>query len=79
MSKKPYDNEGIHIDYALIEAPGNSNIRYLGGNGQLLFRRFEDGKQYAMFALDGGGMLRYSDDDVDIMLEYLGEGSFVCR
>lgn len=74
-----YDNNGRHIDYAFIETPGTGNIRCLGGRGRLLFRRFEGDKQYAMFALDGYGMLRYSDDKTDIMLEYLGDGEFVCR
>ena len=76
---KPYDKDGAHVDYVFIEASGNCNIRYLGDNGQLLFRRFEGDKQYTMFALDGGGMLRYSDGETDIMLEYLGDGCFVCR
>ena len=76
---KAYDNEGSHIDYVFIEAPGDTNIRYLGSGGQVLFRRFEEDKQYVMFALKGCGMFRYSDDNVDIMLEYLGDGHFVSR
>ena len=76
---KSYDKDGAHVDYVFIEASGNRNIRYLGGNGQLLFRRFEGDKQYAMSAFDSSGMLRYFDDDADIMFEYVGDGSFICR
>lgn len=75
----PYDNNGGHVDYAFLETPGKGNIKCLGGSSQLLFRRFEGDKQYAMFELKGYGMIRYSDDGSDIMLEYLGDGKFISR
>ena len=76
----PYDQEE-HVDYVYIEAPANQNLRVLGtsSSNTVLFRRFEGEKQYAMIALRNWGMIRYSDDRMDIMLEYLGEGEFVFR
>lgn len=76
---KPYNPEEKHIDYVFVEAPGDCNLRCLGGNSALLFRCFEGARQTAMFAMDGGGIIRYSDAATDIILEYLGDGSFVCR
>lgn len=74
-----YDREGRHFDYVWLDAPGETNLRYLGGNGYPLYRIFADGRQYALYALDGGGMFRYTDRQMDIMLEYLGDGEFIRR
>lgn len=77
---RPYDKEK-HVDYVYIEAPANQNLRMTGMSpfNTVLFRRFEGEKQYAMLALQDWCMIRYSDDRLDTMLEYFGNGEFVFR